>query len=57
MQNLIFSTTSKEIKKLNFIKTDPDIDSNFYGTDTKQLFETNLKTQKDTWVYRTQPVK
>jgi hypothetical protein len=56
MQNLIFSTTSKEVKKLNFIKTDPDIDSNFYGTDTKKLFETNLKTQSDTWVYRTQPV-
>lgn len=56
MQNLIFSTTSKEIKKLNFIKADPDIDKNFTGSDTKELFETNLKTQEDNWVYRTQPI-
>lgn len=56
MQNLIFSTTSKEIKKLNFIKADPDIDRHYAGSDTKELFETNLKTQDDNWFYRTNPV-
>ena len=30
---------------------------NFSGTDTKELFEENLKTQPDDWYYRTHEVK
>jgi hypothetical protein len=52
----IFSTSSKEIKKLNFIKTNANTDGHFSGSDTKELFETNLKTQADSWIYRTCPV-
>jgi hypothetical protein len=57
MQNLIFSTTSKEIKKLNFLKADPDLDSSFTGTDTKELYDENLKIQPDDWYYRNNAVR
>lgn len=57
MQNLIFSTTSKEIKKLNFLKADPDLDSSYTGTDTKDLYEENLKVQPHNWYYRNNAVR
>ena len=58
MQNyLIFNTITSLVKKNKFLPIDCLVGSDFSGTDTKELFQTNLKTQPLNWEYRNKIIK
>jgi len=58
MQNyLIFNTITSLVKKNQFLPIDCPVDSDFSGTDTKELFQKNLKTQSPNWEYRNKVIK
>lgn len=58
MQNyLIFNTITSLVKKNQFLPVDSNVGPNFSGTDTKELFEKNLKTLPLDWEYRNKIIK
>jgi len=58
MQNyLIFNTITSLVKKNQFLPIDCEVGSDFSGTDTKELFQKNLKTQPLNWEYRNKVIK
>lgn len=58
MQNhLIWNTLVSHTRKGKFLPVDAFVSAEFSGSDTKELFEKNLKTQPLDWEYRTKNVK
>ncbi len=49
---LIFDTVSNRVRKNKFLLNDSYTTDKFSGTDSKELFENNLKTQPTDWYYR-----
>lgn len=51
------STMETRIRKNEFLVIDTDVDKCWSGTDTKKLYESNLKKQPKNWYYRNNNVR
>jgi hypothetical protein len=52
-----FSTTESRVRKNKFLVIDTDVDTLWSGTDTRKLYESNLKKQPTDWYYRNNTVR
>jgi hypothetical protein len=59
MQKLIFKTLLRHIKQHNFLLASDSVGTNsrWSGTDTNDVFQTNLKRQPSNWHYSVNPVR
>lgn len=55
-RQLIFDTILNRIRNNKFLPIDTGVGDLFAGTDTKQLYNENLKTQPNDWYYRNNKV-